>query len=41
MSADTAKQKVYKPRPVTGFPEWLPEVRLVEQQWFDHIRRVF
>lgn len=41
MAADTAKQKVYKPRPVTGFPEWLPEVRLVEQQWFDHIRRVF
>lgn len=41
MAADTAKQKIYKPRPVTGFPEWLPEVRLVEQQWFDHIRRVF
>lgn len=41
MAADTAKQKVYKPRPVTGFPEWLPEIRLVEQQWFDHIRRVF
>ena len=34
-------RKIYKPRPVTGFPEWLPEVRLVEQQWFDHIRRVF
>ncbi len=40
MSTDTKKQ-IYKPRPVTGFPEWLPEVRLVEQQWFDHIRRVF
>ncbi len=35
------KKSVYKPRPVSGFPEWLPEVRLVEQQWFDHIRRVF
>lgn len=34
-------RKIYKPRPVTGFPEWLPEVRLIEQQWFDHIRRVF
>lgn len=33
--------KVYKPKPVSGFPEWLPEQRLVEQQWFDHIRRVF
>lgn len=35
------KKKIYKPRPVSGFPEWLPEVRRVEQQWFDHIRRVF
>jgi histidyl-tRNA synthetase len=35
------KKSVYKPRPVSGFPEWLPEVRIVEQQWFDHIRRVF
>ncbi len=32
---------VYKPKPVSGFPEWLPEERLIEQQWFDHIRRVF
>jgi len=35
------KKKIYKPRPVSGFPEWLPEVRRVEQQWFDHIRRIF
>lgn len=35
------KKKIYKPRPVSGFPEWLPEVRRAEQQWFDHIRRVF
>lgn len=35
------KKKIYKPRPVSGFPEWLPEVRRVEQEWFDHIRRVF
>ncbi|MAS87792.1 MAG: histidine--tRNA ligase [Micavibrio sp.] len=33
--------KIYKPKSISGFPEWLPEVRLVEQQWFDHIRRVF
>lgn len=33
--------KVYKPKAISGFPEWLPEVRLVEQQWMDHIRRVF
>jgi histidyl-tRNA synthetase len=36
-----SERKVYKPKPVSGFPEWLPEERLVEQQWFDHIRRVF
>jgi len=35
------KQKVYKPKPISGFPEWLPEERLVEQQWFDKIRQVF
>lgn len=34
-------KKIYKPRPVSGFPEWLPEERIVEQKWFDHIRRVF
>ena len=36
-----SEQKIYKPRPVTGFPEWLPEERRIEQQWFDHIRKVF
>ncbi len=35
------KQKIYKPKPISGFPEWLPEERLVEQRWFDHIRKVF
>ncbi len=35
------KKAVYKPKPVSGFPEWLPEERLVEQKWFDHIRRIF
>lgn len=35
------EKRIYKPRPVTGFPEWLPEERLVEQKWFDSIRRVF
>ena len=38
MSSD---RKIYKPKPISGFPEWLPEERLVEQQWFDHIRDVF
>lgn len=34
-------KNIYKPRPISGFPEWLPEVRIVELQWLDHIRRVF
>jgi len=35
------KKKIYKPKPVSGFSEWLPEIRMIEQQWLDHIRRVF
>lgn len=35
------RKSVYKPKPVSGFPEWLPEVRRIEQIWFDHIRKVF
>ncbi len=35
------KKPTYKPRPISGFPEWLPEYRIVEQRWLDHIRRVF
>lgn len=37
----TEKKRIYKPTPISGFPEWLPEERIVEQRWFDHIRRVF
>jgi len=33
--------KVYKPKPISGFPEWLPEYRAVELQWMDKIRAVF
>jgi histidyl-tRNA synthetase len=32
---------IYKPRPVSGFPEWLPEYRAVEMEWLDKIRAVF
>ena len=39
MSKD--KKKIYKPKPISGYPEWLPQVRRVEQQWLDHIRAVF
>src|SRR4051812_26769910 len=36
-----SEQKVYKPKPVSGFPEWLPEYRVVELKWMDKIRAVF
>ncbi|WP_462185758.1 MULTISPECIES: histidine--tRNA ligase [unclassified Frankia] len=32
---------IVRPLPVSGFPEWLPEVRLVEQRWLDTIRATF
>ncbi len=35
------KKSIYKPKAISGYPEWLPAVRRVEQQWLDHIRRVF
>lgn len=35
------KKHIYKPRPISGFPEWLPQVRRIEQQWMDHIRETF
>ncbi len=39
--SDIQKKKIYKPFPISGFPEWLPEVRRIEQQWFDIIRATF
>jgi len=38
MSSD---RKIVKPKPLSGFPEWLPEQRLVELRWIDTIRRTF
>ncbi len=35
------KRKIYKPKAISGFPEWLPEWRAVEQRWLDHIRATF
>ncbi len=32
---------IYKPKAISGFPEWLPEVKRAEQLWFDQIRAVF
>lgn len=36
-----SKQSIYKPRAISGFPEWLPEMRALELSWLDHIRHVF
>lgn len=44
MTAELKKQdkkQVYKPKAISGFPEWLPEYRAVEQRWMDHLRKVF
>jgi histidyl-tRNA synthetase len=30
-----------KPTPISGFPEWLPPQRMIEQYVVDHIRRTF
>jgi histidyl-tRNA synthetase len=35
------EHKIHKPKPISGFPEWLPEYRAVELQWMDKIRKVF
>ena len=34
----TAKEKL---RPISGFPELLPEQRIVELEWIDKIRSIF
>jgi histidyl-tRNA synthetase len=34
-------QQQVRPLPISGFPEWLPEVRLVELHWLDLIRGTF
>ncbi|MFC3999481.1 histidine--tRNA ligase [Nocardiopsis sediminis] len=34
-------QRVVRPTPISGFPEWLPEIRSVELRWLDHIRAGF
>ena len=41
MNQITKPKSVYRPRPVSGFPEWLPEQRIVELKWLDEIRTAF
>ncbi|MFJ9762441.1 histidine--tRNA ligase [Streptomyces erythrochromogenes] len=35
------ESQLVRPVPVSGFPEWLPEIRMVEQGWLDLIRSGF
>jgi len=35
------KKKTYKPKPISGYTEWLPEYRMIELEWMDKIRSVF
>lgn len=40
-SMSDKKKTVYKPKPISGFPEWLPEARMIELEWFSHIQKTF
>ncbi len=33
--------KIYKPKQISGYPEYLPEERLIELEWLDKIRNIF
>jgi len=33
--------KIYKPKQISGFPELLPEFRIIELEWLDKIRHTF
>lgn len=34
-------KRFQRPEPISGFPEWRPEIYAVEQEWRDTIRRTF
>lgn len=40
-SPSMGDQQLVRPVPISGFPEWLPEVRRLELQWLDRIRQTF
>ena len=35
------KRKILKPKPISGFPEYTPEIRRAELRWIDTIRQTF
>ncbi|PSK89149.1 histidyl-tRNA synthetase [Murinocardiopsis flavida] len=36
-----SEQRIVRPTPISGFPEWTPQIRSTEQRWLDHIRAGF
>lgn len=36
-----SKNRIYKPKAISGFPELLPEERIIEKKWIDTIESVF
>ena len=41
MTTEPPKKSIYRPRPISGFSELLPEWRAVELDWLDKVRGVF
>ena len=33
--------EIYKPKAISGYPEWLPEQRAIEIKWLDKLRKLF
>jgi hypothetical protein len=36
----TMSSKLYQSKRISGFPEWLPEVRMIELAWMDKLRQI-
>ncbi len=36
-----SNDRIVRPAPISGFPEWLPEVRRAEQDWLDRVRATY
>jgi histidyl-tRNA synthetase len=41
MNSDSPRKSIYRPHPIGGFPDLLPEWRAVEQRWLDRVRDTF
>ncbi|QQR70057.1 MAG: histidine--tRNA ligase [Alphaproteobacteria bacterium] len=34
-------KRIYTPKPISGFPEWTPEIRDIERQWLEAVAEIF